>query len=118
VLMLRFEYGKELYDDLVGKLKRVSARVPIHVDVFRRNVDVYVIALDDGFSSAFVYAAYLRAKEKGLKPSLAYVRYIDEGFLPEEVRKLGEKWAHGKLSYEEIEKLKGMTITEHVFSKW
>jgi len=118
MLLLRFEYGKELYDDLVSKVKRVRRRTPIHVDVFRRNVAVYVIALDDGFSCAFVYAAYLRAKEKGLKPSLAYVRYIDEGFLPDDVKRLGEKWAHGKLSWEEIEKLKGMTITEHVFSRW
>jgi hypothetical protein len=118
MLLLRFEYGKELYDDLVSKVKRVSRRTPIHVDVFRRRVDVYVIALDDGFSCAFVYAAYLRAKEKGLKAFLAYVRSIDESFLPDDVKRLGEKWAHGKLSWEEIEKLKGMTITEHVFSKW
>jgi hypothetical protein len=47
-----------------------------------------------------------------------YARFINEGFLPEEVKELGRKWAHGKLSWEEIEKLKGMTITEHVFSKW
>jgi hypothetical protein len=118
VLLLRFEYDRDLYNDLVSKLKRVSARVPIHVDVFRRNVDVYVLALDDGFSCAFLYAAYLRAKEKGLKPSLAYVRFIDEGFLPDDVKELGRKWAHGKLSWKEIEKLKGMSITEHVFSKW
>jgi hypothetical protein len=30
----------------------------------------------------------------------------------------GEKWARGKLSYEEVERLKEMTITEHVFMKW
>jgi hypothetical protein len=113
-----FEYDRDLYNDLVSKLKRVRRRVPIHADVFRRNVAVYVLALDDGFSCAFVYAAYLRAKEKGLKASLAYVRSIDESFLPEDVKRLGEKWAHGKLSWEEIEKLKGMTITEHVFSRW
>jgi hypothetical protein len=118
MLMLRFEYGKELYDDLVGKLRRVSRRTPIHVDVFRRGGEVYVLALDDGFSCAFVYAAYLRAKEKGLKASLMYARYIDESFLPSEVKGLGEKWAHGKLSWGEIERLKSITITEHVLSKW
>jgi hypothetical protein len=47
-----------------------------------------------------------------------YARYIDESWLPEEVRRLGEKWARGKLSYEEVERLKEMTITEHVFMKW
>jgi hypothetical protein len=118
LLLLKFEYHADLYNDLVSKLKRVRRRTPIHVDVFRRGVEVYVLALEDGFSTAFTYAAYLRAKEKGLKASLAYVRYIDEGFLPEEVKELGRKWAHGKLSWKEIEKLKEMTITEHVFSKW
>ena len=113
-----FEYDRDLYNDLVSKLKRVRRRVPIHVDVFKRQGAVYVLALDDGFSTAFLYAACLKAKEKGLKASLAYVRYIDEGFLPEEVKELGRKWVHGKLSWEEIEKLKGMTITEHVFRKW
>jgi hypothetical protein len=113
-----FEHDRDLYNDLVSKLKRVRSRVPIHVEVFRRNVNVYVLALDDGFSCAFAYAAYLRAKEKGLRASLMYARFIDEGILPAEVKELGEKWAHGKLSWEEIERLKEMSITEHVFSKW
>ena len=113
-----FEYDRNLYNDLVSKLKRVRRRTPIHADVFRRGGEVYVLALDDGFSTAFTYAAYLRAKEKGLKASLAYVRYINESFLLDDVKRLGEKWAHGKLSWEEIERLKSITITEHVFSRW
>jgi hypothetical protein len=53
-----------------------------------------------------------------LKASLAYVRYINESFLLDDVKRLGKKWAHGKLSWEEIERLKSITITEHVFSRW
>jgi len=117
-LLLMFEYDRDLYNDLVSKLKRVGKRVPIHVDVFKRQSAVYIFALDDGFSTAFLYAAYLRARERGLKASLAYVRYIDEGFLPDGVKRLGEKWAHGRLSQEEVERLKKITITEHVFMKW
>jgi hypothetical protein len=113
-----FEYDRDLYNDLVSKLKRVRSRAPIHVEVFRRNVDVYVLALDDGFSCAFLLSAYVRAKERGLRASLMYARFIDEGVLPEEVVKLARKWAHGKLSWEEIGRLKSITITEHVFSKW
>jgi hypothetical protein len=118
VLLLRLDYDRDLYNDLVSKLKRVRRRIPIHADVFRRGVEVYVLALDDGFSTAFLYATYLRAKEKGLKASLMYARFIDEGFLPDEVKELGRKWAHGKLSWGEVERLKKITITEHVLSKW
>ena len=117
-MLLMFEYDRDLYNDLVSKLKRVRRRIPIHADVFRRKGEVYVIALDDGFSTAFLLSALLKAREKGLRASLMYARYIDESWLPEEVRRLGEKWARGKLSYEEVERLKEMTITEHVFGKW
>lgn len=117
-MLLRFEHDRDLYNDLVSKLKRVSRRVPVHADVFRRGGEVYVLAIDDGFSCAFLLSAYVRAKEKSLKASLMYARFIDESFLPEEVVKLARKWAHGKLSWEEIERLKKTSVTEHVFSKW
>jgi len=47
-----------------------------------------------------------------------YARFIDENMLPEEVRRLGEAWLRKKLSMKEVEALKKMMITEHVFDKW
>jgi len=76
------------------------------------------MSLDDGFSASFVYMAYLKAKERGLDAKLLYARFIDESWLPEEVKKLGEKWVDKKISSKEIETLKKITITEHMLERW
>ncbi|MCC6055930.1 MAG: hypothetical protein LM583_04575, partial [Desulfurococcaceae archaeon] len=90
----------------------------IHVDVFAREDTIYVMGLDDGFSAMFVYMAYRKAKEKGLRANLMYAMYIDESWLPEEVRKIGEKWLYAKLGAKEVEALKKITITKHVLDRW
>jgi hypothetical protein len=118
MLMAIIEFSSVFYANLIQKLEGVKRRTPIHVDVFTREGVIYVIGLDDGFSAAFVYSSYRKAREKGLKTSLMYARFIDESVLPEEVRKLGEAWLRKKLSMKEVEALKKMMITEHVFDKW
>jgi len=115
--MAVIEYNFTYYRNIIRKLSRVRKKV-IHVDIFARGGAIYIMGLDDEFSASFVYMAYLRAKEKGLKASLMYARYIDESILPEEVRKLGEVWLSRRLKNEEIETLKKLTITEYIFDKW
>jgi hypothetical protein len=56
--------------------------------------------------------------ERGLEARLIYARYIDGEWLPDDVRKLGEKWIYGKLSRKEIEELRKKFITEHIFDRW
>jgi len=117
-LIALIEHNVVFYTNLIQRLEGVKRRVPIHVDVFTREGVIYVVGLDDGFSATFVYMAYRKAKEKGLDAKLLYARFIDENMLPEEVRRLGEKWLGKKLSMKEIEALKKMMITEHMFNKW
>jgi hypothetical protein len=118
MLIAMIEYNKLYYGSSLRKLNRVGKKVPIHVDMFAREGTVYVMGLDDGLSATFVYMAYLKAKERGLQASLMYARFIDESWLPEEVKKLGKKWLYQKLGVKEIEELKKVTITEYVFDKW
>jgi len=118
MLILIVKYENVYYHNLIQKLSRTEKRVPIHVDIFIREGSIYVVSLDDGFSASFVYMAYLKAKEKGLNAKLLYARFIDESWLPEEVRKLGEKWMNKKISSKEIETIKKIFITEHIFDKW
>jgi len=115
MLMAIIEFDSVFYANLVKKLEGVKRRTPIHVDVFTRKGVIYVVGLDDGFSATFVYMAYRKAKERELKASLMYARFIDESWLPGEVRRLGEKWLGKKLSMKEIKALKRTMITEHVF---
>jgi hypothetical protein len=118
MLVAVIEYNHTYYLSLIQKLNRVGRKAPIHVDVFTREGIIYVMSLDDGFSATFVYMAYLKAKEKGLNAKLLYARYIDESWLPEGVKKLGEIWLSRGLRNEEIETLKKITITEHIFDRW
>jgi hypothetical protein len=118
MLIAMIEHNPAYYESVLSKLNRIREKRSIHVDVFAREGTIYVMGLDDGFSVAFVYMAYLKAKEKGLNAKLLYARYIDESWLPEEVKKLGEKWLYKKLGMDEIEALKKITITEYVFDRW
>jgi hypothetical protein len=118
MLIAIIEYNRAYYYNLIRKHSRVGEKVPLHVDVFAREGAIYVMGLDDGFSATFVYMAYLKAKEKGLNAKLLYARYIDESWLPEEVKKLGGAWLLRGLRNEEIETLKKVTITEHIFDRW
>ncbi len=116
--MLKVEYNPVYYEKVRSKLQRVRERYPIHVDIIQRQETIYLMSLDDGFSVAFLYSAYLKARERGLRASLMYARYIDEGFIPEEVKRLAEKWLTKKLSRKEVELLKNISITEYVMEKW
>jgi hypothetical protein len=116
MLLLRVEYSGSYYSSLLSKLAKIRRRAPIHVDVFSRKGTVFVESLDDGFSASFLYAAYLKAKGRGLKADMLYARYIDENLLPEEVRKAGRKWLSEGLSEEEAELLKSHSITERVLA--
>ncbi|MCC6023952.1 MAG: hypothetical protein LM600_04560 [Thaumarchaeota archaeon] len=118
MLVALIEHNSVYYTNLLQKLDNVKKRIPIHVDVFARKGAIYVIGLDDGFSATFIYMAYLKAKEKGLNAKLLYAMHIDGSWLPEEVRKLGEKWLYQRLGISEIEALKKISITEHVFDRW
>jgi hypothetical protein len=118
MLLLRVEYNANYYKSLLHKLTKIKRSVPAHVDVFARGGTVFVMSLDDGLSAAFLYAAYLKAKKKGLNADLMYARYIDEGWLPEEVRKTGEKWLSRRLSGKNVKMLRSRSITEHIFARW
>jgi hypothetical protein len=100
------------------KLSEVKKRNPIYVDVFARRGEVFIISLDDSISASFLYSAYLRAKEKGLKADLMYARHINEDWLPEEIRKAGKKLLYGILGEKEIELLRSCNITEYIFTRW
>ena len=119
MLIAKIEYHPVFYANLIQKLESVKKRTVIHVDVVaRKRSTIYVIGLDDGFSAAFVYMAYYKAREKGLRAELMYARFIGEDVLPDEVRKVGETWLRKKLRREDVEKLKKMMITEYVFDKF
>jgi len=109
--------GDHLYEKTLTKLCRIKRKHPIHVDVFKRGDAVYLFSLDDGYSVAFVYQVYLKAKERGLQASLMYARYIDEDWIPEEIRRAAEKWLSKDLSSREVEALKGLSITEYVLNR-
>jgi len=107
-----------LYVNVVRKLSKVKRKHPIHVDVFKKGDTIYFFSLDDGYSVAFVYHVYLRAKIMGLQASLMYARYIDEDWMPEEIRRAAENWLSKGLSSREVEALKGLSITEYVLNRW
>jgi hypothetical protein len=120
-LLLKVEYELKYYRDLKNKLARVKRRIPIYIDIFAEKGTIFVISLDDALSTTFLYSAYLNAKERGLKSSLLYARYIEEDWFPEEVRVIGRKWLNKKykgLSKKEINLLKKCNITEYVFARW
>jgi len=118
MIILIVKYENVYYHNLIQKFSRVRKRTLLHVDIFVRENTIYIMSLDDGFSASFVYMAYLKAKERGLDAKLLYARFIDESWLPEEVKKLGEKWVDKKISSKEIETLKKITITEHMLERW
>jgi hypothetical protein len=118
MLLLKVEHDRRYYNKLLRKLTKIRRKIPIHVDIFLRKGTIFAESLDDGFSTSFLYVAYLKAKEKGLKADLLYARYVDESWLPEEVRRLSEKWMFRELSDEEIDILKKISITEHIFERW
>ncbi|PUA31705.1 MAG: hypothetical protein B7O98_08765 [Zestosphaera tikiterensis] len=107
-----------LYRNTVTKLNKIKQKHPIHVDVLKRGDIVYLLSLDDGYSVTFVYQAYLKAKERGLQTSLMYARYIDEDWIPKEIRRAAERWLSKGLSSSEVETLKKLGITEHVLNRW
>jgi len=118
MLLLRVEYEPGYYVAFIRRLTKIRRETPIHVDVVAKKRTIFVMSLDDHLSASLLYAAYLKAKDKGLRADLMYARYIDEDLLPEEVRKAGERWLSKKLSKDEIELLKSRSITEHIFTRW
>jgi len=112
------EYNYVYHHNLIQKLGRIKKKMPIHVDIIARENTIYIVSLDDGFSTSFVYMAYLKAKNRRLDAKLLYARHIDESWFPEEIKKLGEKWMNKKISLKEIETLKKITITEHMLDRW
>lgn len=109
---------KRYIRNLITKFKRVRLRYPLHVDVVNKDGQVYILSLDDGFSATFVYQAYFKAKESGLEADLLYARHIEPESLPEEVRRIGEKWSRKRLNKREVAYLKNISITEHMLSRW
>jgi len=118
MLTLRVEYEKNYYRGLVKRLARVRRKAHIHIDVLVKNGLIYVIGLDDGLSATFLYSAYLKAKERGLKAGLYFAWYIDENWIPKEVKELGTKWVSGRLSRKEAERLKSIRFAEYIFERW
>jgi hypothetical protein len=118
MLQLKVEYEKSYYVDLINKLNKVKRKIPIHVDMFSRKGIIFITSLDDGLSASFLYSAHLKAKKKGLRSDLIYARYIKEDCIPEEIRRLGEKWLSGKPSNEDVQLFKSINITEYVFTRW
>jgi hypothetical protein len=118
MLLLRTEWNATYYSFVKAKLRKARAIMPIHVDIFTKKGHIYILGLDDGFSVAFIYLAYIKARDRGLRTELIYARYIDENWIPIEVRKLAEKWLSGTLEEKEIELLKNVTITDYIFSRW
>jgi len=119
MLILRvIDPNLKLYSIAKAKLHRINRKHFTHIDVFKRGDYVYFLSLDDGYSVAFVYQTYLRAKERGLQSSLMYARYIDEDWIPEEIRRAAERWLSKGLSSSEVETLKRFSITEHVLNRW
>jgi hypothetical protein len=118
MLIAMIGYNESFYTNLIHKYNRTKKRASLHVDISARRGVIYVSGLDDGFSEAFVYMAYLKARESGLEAKLIYARYIDGEWLPDDVKKMGEKWIYKKLSRKEIEELRKKFITDHIFDRW
>lgn len=124
MLLLRIEYDSSYYKGLLIKLRKVRRKYPIHIDIVKgRDVTkgkdvIYMSSLDDGFSVAFLYQAYLKARRKGLSAELIYGRYISEDWIPKDIRKFSEKWIAKRLSKEDIKLLKNTSITRYIFERW
>jgi len=69
-----------------------------------------VIGLDDGLTLAFIYKLYLTAREGGFKATLARLKYIDDSWIPEEVKGAAEKWLRQGLSSEEAQALRRLDM--------
>jgi hypothetical protein len=63
MLIAMIDYNESLYTNLIHKYKRAKRRASLHVDISTRKGVIYVSGLDDGFSAAFVYMAFLKARE-------------------------------------------------------
>jgi hypothetical protein len=63
MLIAMIDYNESLYTNLIHKYKRAKRRASLHVDISTRKDVIYVSGLDDGFSAAFVYMAFLKARE-------------------------------------------------------
>jgi len=118
MIIAKIQVDNSYYSIIKQKLMQVSRKYPIHIDIIRRGDTIYLFSLDDGFSTAFLYRAYLKAKERGLQTSILYARYIDENWIPEEIRKAAEKLVSEKLNSKEVETLKRFSVTEHMLRRW
>lgn len=117
ILRALIDSGSSYYAGMIKKLKEARGRGLLYVDVIKKKHTMYIIGFDDGFSAAFLYQAYLKAKKKGLKVSLFYAKWIEPNDLPEDVKRLGEKWVSEKLNEEEVTHLKNISITEYMLSR-
>jgi len=102
---------------ILEKLRKARYMLRYSVDVIKRGDTIYIFALPDRLAAAFVYKIYLTAREYGLEAVLMYARYIDEDWIPEDVRRIAERWLKQGLSSEEIQRLRGSDIITHIFNK-
>ncbi|MEM1510455.1 MAG: hypothetical protein QW290_08030 [Sulfolobales archaeon] len=66
-------------------------------EIARSSTYVYLYVPDEALSVAFAYMIYLRAKKEGLSVESLYSIPADlERILPEDVKRIGEKWSSGK----------------------
>ena len=101
---------RSLYVGIVEKLRRSARRHPVFVDVIKRGDTIYVLGLDDGLTLAFIYKLYLMAREGGFQTALARLKYIDDSWIPEEVKRAAEKWLRQGLSSEEAQALRRLDM--------
>jgi hypothetical protein len=118
MLLLKVKYDSRYYRYIVRKIAKIRKNTPIHIDILTKRRTIFIASLDDGPSVAFLYFAYLKAKEKGLEPSLLYARYVDDSWIPVWVKESAQKWLSKGLNEGEIEKLKKLSVTEYILTRW
>jgi len=112
MLILRLPKGKTAIRSIILKYRRNVKKGLLLGDLAYSNTAAYLIVPDEALSAAFIYSAYLKAKERNMRVEIMYATPIDlEEVLPENIKRIGETWLSRRLSKEEISLFKNRFIT-------
>jgi hypothetical protein len=118
-LILEIPKSKEtesFVDNIVKKFYRNERKGLLLADIAHTDTRLYIITTTgEALTVAFIYSVWLSARKRGIDAKLYFAVDIDPEMLPEYVKDVGRKWSERKLSKEEIESVRGYSVTPAVF---